>query len=293
MKYYGDFQAVKGVSFDVPRGGVFGLLGPNGAGKSTTIKIIVGLLHPSSGDVNVGGHRAGSIKARNLIGYAPEHFSISEKWRLIDFMEYVCFTFGYGRHKAIEKSMELLEWVGLENWADERFGELSAGMRRRLGIAQALVGDPEILILDEPTEHLDALGRIEVMNKIRDLAERAGKTVLISTHVLAEAEQMVDGFVIMHKGKLIYQGDLTSLVDRESLRLEVDKPDMLIDGLRTKFSDISISRIGVNVIIDYNDIDELNREIMRIALDKNIKIISLELMRPSLSEFFVKVVGEA
>ena len=138
-KYYGDFPAVRDATFEVPRGSVFGLFGPNGAGKSTTIKVIVGLLKPSRGSVKVMGYPAGSMGAKRHIGYLSEDFSIDGRWRLIDFLEYVGLLWGMSRREAREEASRMLEWIGLKGWERERFGNLSAGMKRRLGVAQALL----------------------------------------------------------------------------------------------------------------------------------------------------------
>ena len=285
-KYYGRIHAVRGASFTVPRSSVFGLLGPNGAGKTTTIKAIVGLLKPSKGRILIRGRPAGSIDAKRLLGYAPERFSIGGGWRILDFLVYVARLYRIPPREAEERSLQLLEWVGLSGWEHERFSSLSAGMRRRLGLAQALIGDPRILILDEPTEHLDALGRLELLNKIRELAE-SGKTVMLSTHVLAEAELVVDHFAIMHRGRIIYQGSTDSLRRGMTVRLEVDKPSLLVDALRG--AGIRYSMVGSRVILEGGE--DVGERVLRICLERGIRVRRYEVGSIRLSEFFVKLVS--
>jgi ABC-2 type transport system ATP-binding protein len=283
-KYYGAFHAVKGVSFTVPRSTVFGLLGPNGAGKTTTLKVLVGLLNPSSGSVLVGGRPAGSLDAKSMLGYAPERFSITGSWRLLDFMVYVGVLYGLTRREAEEEALGLLEWAGLGGWEHERFSELSAGMKRRLGIAQALMGNPDILVLDEPTEHLDALGRLELLNKVGELASR-GKTVLLSTHVLAEAEMIVTHFAIMHRGRLLYQGSLDELSGGGLVRVEVDKPHVL-SRLLEKLG-VKHTVLGNRLLVEGEGVDEL---VLRLCLDNHVRVRRFEAGGMMLSEFFVKLV---
>lgn len=289
-KYYDGFPAVRGISFTVPRGTVFGLLGPNGAGKTTTIRVLVGLIKPSSGKALIAGYPAGSLEAKSFIGYAPERFSIAGGWRLLDFMVYTGILHGLPRRVAEERGLELLEWVGLGGWEYERFSELSAGMKRRLGLAQALVGDPEILILDEPTEHLDALGRIELLNKIRSLAE-AGKTVLVSTHILAEAEMVVDRFAIMHRGRILHQGTMRDLARSSSLVVEVDKPVLLRNLLREK--GVEAGLVGNRVVVSPTEGVDADKLVLRLCLEHDVRIKRLEAGGSRLSDFFVKIVEES
>ena len=284
-KYYGGFPAVRGASFSVPRGTVFGLLGPNGAGKTTTIKVMVGLLKPSKGRVLVGGLPAGSLEAKRMIGYAPERFSIGGSWRLLEFLTYVGRLYGMSVREAEEQGLSLLEWVGLAGWEDERFENLSAGMKRRLGLAQALVGDPEILVLDEPTEHLDAVGRLELLNKARELASK-GRTVILSTHVLAEAEMIVSHFTIMHHGRTLFQGSVDKLAHGGVVRVEVDKPQLL-SMLLDKHS-VKHMVLGNRLLVEGEDADRL---VLKLCLENSIRIRRFEAGSMGLSEFFMKLVG--
>ncbi|MEB3755347.1 MAG: ABC transporter ATP-binding protein [Desulfurococcales archaeon] len=282
-KYYGSFHALKGASFKVPRGSVFGLLGPNGAGKSTTIKIIVGLLKPSGGRALVRGHPAGSISAKKLIGYAPERFSIAASWRLLDFLVYVGRLYGLSSREALEQALSLLEWVGLSGFEHERFGNLSAGMKRRLGLAQALIGDPSILVLDEPTEHLDAIGRLELLNKIRELADK-GRTVFLSTHVLAEAERVVDYYAIIHKGRIVFEGSREDAESKRLARIVVDRPKRFTEALDRAGFEYSV--YGNQVIVDTGG-DE--KRVLELILETGVKLLKYE-AGSGITDTFMRVI---
>ena len=283
-KRYKRVQALRGVTFKVPRGRVFGLLGPNGAGKSTTIKILVGLIKPDKGEALIFGKRAGSTGAKSLLGYAPERFSIGNNWRLIDFLVYVGRLHGLSERLAAERALYLLEWAGLSGYEEEKFGNLSAGMKKRFGLVQALISDPEILILDEPTEHLDAIGRLEVLNRIRELASR-GKTILLSTHVLAEADYVVDSFAIMNRGRIIYHG---SRLDVQGVvRIVVDKPAEFEKALHRAGLEYSIS--GNEFIVETSGVED-EKLVLRICLDNNIRVIRYD-TSSSISDIFMRIVG--
>lgn len=282
-KQYGRLHALKGVSFKVPRGSVYGLLGPNGAGKTTTIRILVGLIKPSGGKALIRGYRAGSILAKRYVGYAPERFSIAGSWRLLDFLVYIGRLYGMPRREAVEKALGLLDWVGLGSFEDERFAGLSAGMKRRLGLAQALMGDPSILVLDEPTEHLDALGRVELLGKIRSLAGE-GKTVLFSTHVLAEAEQVVDRYVIIHRGRIVYEGSRGGSRSNRLARIEVDRPDALALALDAAGFNYSIQ--GNQFLVDTRGEEE---RVLRLILETGVRLLKYE-AGLGITETFLRVV---
>ncbi|MDK2384071.1 MAG: ABC transporter ATP-binding protein, partial [Candidatus Korarchaeota archaeon] len=214
----------------------------------------------------------------------PERFSIGGAWRLLEFLVYVGMLHGMRRGEAEDEALRLLEWVGLAGWEHERFSELSAGMKRRLGIAQALMGNPDIVVLDEPTEHLDALGRIELLNKVRELAEE-GRTIVLSTHVLAEAEMIVSHFAIMHRGRILFQGSVDDLAGGELVTVEVDKPQLLSRLLGER--GVRHVVMGSRLLVEGRDVDRL---VLRLCLDNHIRLRSFETGGIRLSEFFVKLV---
>ena len=204
-------RAVDAVDFEVRRGEVFGLLGPNGSGKSTTVKLILGLLYPTKGRIDVFGHSPRHVATKARIGYLPEE---SYLYRYLDSRETLDFfgnLFRLPRNDRSNRSEQLLEMVGLSQVRMRAVGEFSKGMQRRIGLAQALINDPDLVILDEPTSGLDPIGCREVKDLILALARR-GKTVILSSHLLSDVEDVCDRVVIYYGGKIQAMGTLKELL---------------------------------------------------------------------------------
>jgi ABC-2 type transport system ATP-binding protein len=204
-------RAVDNVDFEVRRGEVFGLLGPNGSGKSTTVKMLLGLLYPTKGHIEVFGHSPRHVATKARIGYLPEE---SYLYRYLDSRETINFfgnLFDLSAKDRQERSEQLLEMVGLNQVRTRVVGEFSKGMQRRIGLAQALINDPDLIILDEPTAGLDPIGCREVKDLILALARR-GKTIILSSHLLADVEDVCDRVVIYYGGKIQAMGTLKELL---------------------------------------------------------------------------------
>jgi ABC-2 type transport system ATP-binding protein len=212
-------RAVDGVDFEVRRGEVFGLLGPNGSGKSTTVKLLLGLLHPTRGHVEVFGRSPRHVATKARIGYLPEE---SYLYRYLDSRETLDFfgtLFGLSHRDRQQRADQLLDMVGLVQTRTRSVGEFSKGMQRRIGLAQALINDPDLVILDEPTSGLDPIGCREVKDLIVALARR-GKTVILSSHLLADVEDVCDRVVIYYGGRVRAMGPLKDLLARpDSIRI--------------------------------------------------------------------------
>ena len=222
-------RAVDDLSLRVPAGQVFGLLGPNGSGKSTTIKIILGLLEPTAGGCRVFGLPSTQIEARVDVGYLPEspyfyrHLSGRE---LVRFYARIC---GLGGAKVAPRVAEVIDWVGLTESADRLVGTYSKGMLQRIGLAQALVHDPRLVILDEPTSGVDPVGAAAISELILQLKAQ-GKTVLITSHLLTQIEEICDRVAILDRGRLILEGAVCDLVggaERQALIVEKLSPGEL------------------------------------------------------------------
>ncbi len=215
-------RAVDDLSLTVASGQIFGLLGPNGSGKSTTLKVLLGLIAPSAGECYVNGIRSDDPAARRAVGFLPEvpDFQRFLSGReLLRFHARLCGVSRVGRETRIA---ELIDRVGLNGAADRRLSTYSKGMIQRLGLAQALVHDPAVLILDEPTAGVDPLGAEEVSTLILDLKAR-GKTVLLCSHLLTQIEEICDRVAILHRGRLLAEGSLAELLgqgDRQSLVID-------------------------------------------------------------------------
>ena len=241
-------KAVDNVDFEVRRGEVFGLLGPNGSGKSTTVKLLLGLLYPTRGHIEVFGHSPRHVPSKAHIGYLPEE---SYLYRFLDSHETLDFfgnLFDLPPAKRKERNEQLLEMVGLSQVRTRVVGEFSKGMQRRIGLAQALINDPDLVILDEPTAGLDPIGCREVKDLILALARR-GKTVILSSHLLADVEDVCDRVVIYYGGRIHAQGPLRELLARpDSIRitmpaLERESMQKVLDLIR---HDVAADKVQID-----------------------------------------------
>lgn len=239
-------RAVDNVDFEVRRGEVFGLLGPNGSGKSTTVKMLLGLLYPTKGHIEVFGHSPRHVATKSRIGYLPEESYLYRYLNSHETLDFFGNLFRLPAGEREKRAEQLLEMVGLSQTRTRAVGEFSNGMQRRIGLAQALINDPDLVILDEPTAGLDPIGCREVKDLILALARR-GKTVILSSHLLSDVEDVCDRVVIYYGGKIQAMGTLkellatpdvvritTPVLPRETLEraLEIIRKD--IDGAKVK-----------------------------------------------------------
>ena len=211
-KKYGDFVAVKNVSFSVQGGEVFGFLGPNGAGKTTTIKMIVGLLQPTSGTVKVAGYdvQKQSLQAKAASGYVPDTPNLYAKLTGRELLHFVSDLYNLDRKQSVHRIDELLRMFDLSDAADETLDSYSHGMQQKASLAAALMHDPKVLLLDEPTVGLDPKSARLIKDILRQMADR-GAAVMLSTHILEIAERMCDRIGIINKGELIAVGSMDEL----------------------------------------------------------------------------------
>jgi ABC-2 type transport system ATP-binding protein len=226
-KRYGTVEALRGVDLEVDEGQLVGLLGPNGAGKSTLVKILVGLVRASTGQAEVGGARAGSRAARASLGYLAELFRFPGWYTADEVLELHQRLAGSAGGAAERR--RLLELVVLDEAADRRVDGMSKGMQQRLGIAQALVGEPRVLLLDEPTSALDPVGRRIVRELLEGLRER-GTSVLLNSHLLSEVELVCDHVAILRGGEVVAAGRPHDLAKPRGIELETDEGTRLVEG---------------------------------------------------------------
>lgn len=208
-KSYGTQKAVDNISFEVKTGEIVGFLGPNGAGKTTTMRMITQYLSPDSGQITIGGKSTTKNNLRGSIGYLPEHNPLYEDMPVIEYLSFCGQLQGIQRNQIDQRIREMVVMCGLNDEKHKKIGELSKGYRQRVGLAQAMIHDPAILILDEPTTGLDPNQRVE----IRDLIKRLGqhKSVILCTHILPEVEATCDRILIINKGKIVANGTPESL----------------------------------------------------------------------------------
>ena len=204
-------KAVNNVYFEVRRGEVFGLLGPNGSGKSTTIKLLLGLLYPTKGHIQVFDHSPRHVATKSRIGYLPEESYLYKYLDSVETLNFFGNLFHLNKLERKQRAEQLIEMVGLKNAASRQVGEFSKGMQRRIGLAQALINDPDLVILDEPTSGMDPIGCREIKDLIKALAKR-GKTVILSSHLLSDVEDVCDRVVIYYGGCVQALGALRELL---------------------------------------------------------------------------------
>lgn len=284
------FEAVRGVSLTLHRGEVFGLLGPNGAGKTTTIKMILGLARPSSGSIRIDGRDPLDPVSRRRLGYLPENPCFYDHLSALEYLELVGDLFGLATPVTRRRAEALLDRMGLLPHARKPLRKYSKGMTQRLGLAQALLNEPALLVLDEPMSGLDPIGRAEVKQLLRE--ERArGTTVLMSSHVLAETESICDRVGILNGGRLLDVGGVPQLLASGVREWEI-ATDGLPERLRKRLSAAGhrVESAGPRFIVRIEDPKAL-QEALRDLFAARVFIHAVEPRRRTLEEHFVEVLG--
>lgn len=223
-------RAVSDVSFEIRPGEVFGLLGPNGSGKSTTLKMILGLLHPTRGRLEVLGRSPRDVKAKARVGYLPEESYLYPYLTSEETLDFYGKLFDLPPRERRARIEQLLDMIGLTHARSRIVGEFSKGMARRIGLAQALINDPDLVVLDEPTSGLDPLGRRQMKDLILTLARR-GKTVLLSSHLLADVEDVCDRIAILYDGRIQAMGPIREMLE-ERTRYQLTIPELPPDVMK-------------------------------------------------------------
>ena len=284
-KRYGRTLAVDDVSLSVAHGEVFGFLGPNGAGKSTIVKMVLGLTYPTAGEIEVLGHPVGSLAARAEVGYLPETFRFHDWLTASELLHFHARLARVPANARTERVPELLELVGLKDRVNDRISTFSKGMMQRVGLAQALVGEPRLVILDEPTSALDPIGRRDVRDRIRELGEQ-GVTVFLNSHLLSEVEQVCDRVAIIDHGSIVAEGKLDELLNAQEIELragegaEAAAQETLGEGGVRQVN----GRLRVRVAND----DETARLIRRM-IEAGVPVYDVRQIGDSLEDLFVRV----
>jgi ABC-2 type transport system ATP-binding protein len=213
-KFYGDFKALDSVSFSVSQGWVYGYLGPNGAGKTTTIRTMLGLLKPNGGEVKIAGANPSKdpVRALQKVGYAPELPTLQTFFSGQQLLDFMGKMFGLAAQARKERVKELIDLVGLKEWGDKKIGKYSKGMVQRLSVALALINDPAVLIMDEPTIGMDPEATAHFRNLFMKLS-KGGKTVFISSHLLDEVQRICTHVGMINKGKTVFDGPISAVLD--------------------------------------------------------------------------------
>jgi ABC-2 type transport system ATP-binding protein len=288
-KKFKDFQAVNNLSFTVNKGDVYGFLGPNGAGKSTTIRMILSLIYPSNGDVFLFGnsiktHRASIMKKVGAIVERPDFYGSLSAKKNLEILAKM-------QMEEISKNRisETLEWVGLLDRADSKVKTFSQGMKQRLGIAQALIHNPELIILDEPTNGLDPHGMKDIREMIISLNKDYNKTIFLSSHILSEVEILANRMIIINKGEKLVEGNVNEILLSGKQNLTVEVVDVnsaisLITKSEYQQNFKSIEKNKIFLSLERNKVPELNKFLVL----KNIDILSITPTR-TLEEFFLSL----
>lgn len=292
---FGNHSILSGLDMNVPEHSIFGFVGQNGAGKTTTMKIILGLLKPDNGNVTVCGEKVayGQTKTNRNIGFLPDVPEFYGYMRPMEYLKLCGEITGLKKEKTKLKSEELLSLVGLKN-ENRKIGGFSRGMKQRLGIAQALLNDPKLLICDEPTSALDPLGRKEVLDIL--LAVKGKTTVMFSTHILSDVEKVCDRIAILHKGKLALHGTFSDIKEyhkHNKFILEFASVKEAFDFENTdalKQPTITLSRDENSVSAFVNNYNKDGQLLLNILAQKQIVPIKFATVEPTLESLFLEVV---
>jgi ABC-2 type transport system ATP-binding protein len=291
-KRYGDVTAVDGVDLTVEEGSIHGFVGHNGAGKSTTMQMLVGLVSPTEGEASIDGEPAGTLSAKRKLGYAPQEPRFYESMSGRDYLVYMG-KLGDAEGSVRDRADELLDRFDLTAAADQSIAGYSGGMQRKLSLAQALLDDPELLILDEPTAELDPEGRASIIGFLEELTGE-GVTAFVSSHVLAELEQFIDTVTVLQEGRVARSGTIEEVTMASgTATFEVASSD---DGrLRDLLADhAAVERVAVedgHLVVTTDEPDAFTTELTGVAAEADIGIRSLD-RASGLAETFMEITGE-
>ncbi|MCM3600417.1 ABC transporter ATP-binding protein [Robertmurraya korlensis] len=290
VKRFGNTNAVKGINFHIEEGRCVSLLGPNGAGKTTTLKMLSGLLEPTSGSIDFKGEKAKDL--RQFIGYLPQYPAFYNWMSGKEFLVFAGQLAKLNRKETEKRSDELLERVGLTNAKKRKIGGYSGGMKQRLGLAQALIHRPKLLILDEPVSALDPLGRREVLDMMREIKEET--TILFSTHVLHDAEEISDDILIMHAGEIAISGSLGSVMEEKRQPiLQIEFESQAVDWLKSIASYSFVSEVNIQgnkASIILKDMVNGKQTLLKDIVDRKLPIRKFEISQTTLEDLFMEVV---
>ncbi len=298
-KFYGNVEAVRGISFEVEEGEIIGFLGPNGAGKSTTMKILTGYMPASSGSARIAGFDISQdpLSVQKSLGYLPENNPLYPEMTVKAYLDFSASIKGLSNSKKSNAIGSVIEKCGLENVQSRVIGHLSKGYRQRVGLAQALVNDPPVLLLDEPTSGLDPAQIVEIRNVIKEL--KGNRTIMLSTHILPEVNMVCDRVVIIHQGKLAAAGELDTLADSMH---EKNRTFLSVIGEEDVFSNILKEIEGVEnvrlkgikngeVHYEIDSVKDMRASLASAVYEKSGKLTEIRKEGITLEEIFMKIVS--
>jgi ABC-2 type transport system ATP-binding protein len=281
-------EAVRGISFEVKRGEIFGFVGPNGAGKTTSIKMMLQLIFPTRGHVKLFGKSSFDPAARRRLGYLPENPYIYSYLRPLEFLDLCGQLTGLDKRARRQRAEELVHRLGIAHALDRPIGRFSKGMTQRLGFCQALLHEPELLILDEPFSGLDPIGRKDMRDLLIE-QKAAGRTMLLTTHVLSDIELLSERVAIVRQGRIAAYGALDELLRPEVRRVEVELADVS-PSLREQLEKAaqSVRQLDAQITLAVADGDEGVPQLLKLALAQGARVLAVTPHRETLEDLFVR-----
>ena len=289
-KYFGKIHALDNLNLEIEKGELLGIIGPNGAGKTTAIRIICGILKPDHGDVFVGGFSVlkDPIRVKSMIGYLPEEPNLYERFKAQDLLKYFGELYGVPKERLDNRVYELLELVGMEDRADHRINTFSKGLRQRIGIARALIHDPEIIIFDEPTMGLDPATSLSIRSFIEGL--KGEKTIILCTHYMDEADALCDRVVILNGGKIRDMGTPEYLKEKIHgqiiLQIKIKSLGIDINKINSFNSVENVNLNGNELLVSLNSKEEISDIVGLLGHN----MVSVNTNEPTLEDVFIYTV---
>lgn len=280
-------EAVRGIDFEVRRGEIFGLLGPNGAGKTTSIKMLLRLIFPSAGDIRIFGASPDRRETMQRVGYMPENPYVYQYLRPLEFLDLCGRLVGMAGKERRDRAEKLVDRLGLRHAVDRPIGKFSKGMTQRIGLAQALLHDPEVLVLDEPFSGLDPIGRKEIRDVLLEQRNR-GKTLLFTSHILSDVEMLCDRVTILRQGKVVATGSIDALLRPDVRRIDVElasAPAPLRRELQALGATLSEDPKQVVATVEG---DERVGPVLEACVAAQVHVVSVTPRRETLEDLFVR-----
>ncbi len=293
--YRGKTHALRGIDLQIPPGEVFGLLGPNGAGKSTLVKILMTVIRPTKCQGTMLGKPIGHKPTLAQIGYLPEHHRFPTYLKGKQVLDFFGAMAGVPKKERKQRASKLLDLVGMTDSANMKIGQYSKGMKQRIGIAQALMNNPQFIILDEPTDGVDPVGRRDIRNILQQLKDE-GRTVFLNSHLLSELEMVCDRVAIMVKGKVRQQGTLDELTkDSQRYEIQLHNPTDIAAATASIESRLGLGTVNVNLETHTIMIPTMDPSVIQAAIDTlrsaGETIMTIQQQRPSLEDLFMAAVS--
>lgn len=297
VKNYGKFKAVDNLSLEIGKGEIYGFVGANGAGKTTTMKIVAGLLKPTSGSVVVAGIDILNypISFKNKIGYMPDFFGVYDDLKVTEYLDFYSGVYGIEKSLRPKLADELLELVNLSDKKDFYVDDLSRGMKQRLCLARSLIHNPELLILDEPASGLDPKARVEMKEVLKELRD-LGKTIIISSHILPELAELCTSIGIIERGKMVVSGTVEEIMRKTSQKkiIRMKVLGEMEGAVKLLKEQPSIGNVNVHndyLEADFDGTNEVMAEILKTAVKNNIPVVSFTEADINLESVFMHLIG--